>query len=74
MSEYVERIALHHPGEHGSRVELSWISEVLHYDKILEAVSEKKYVDVIFEDFAKVFGKCDRDVAHTLGIKGILDK
>ncbi|KAK8723230.1 hypothetical protein OTU49_011922, partial [Cherax quadricarinatus] len=76
ITTHLETHQLYNPGQHGFRTGRSCLSQLLdHYDKVLNALEDKKNEDVIYTDFVKVFDKCDHGViAHKMRAKGITGK
>lgn len=77
--EFLEANALFNPGQHGFRRGRSCLSELLvHFDEILEGLTNSSNVDVIYLDFAKAFDKVDFKVLlkklHKIGVRGKLLK
>lgn len=63
LRDYMEENELYNPGQHGFRSGRSCLSQLVqHYAEILNALENKRSVDVIYLDFSKAFDKVD----HTM--------
>ena len=64
LMEYIETNDLYNPGQLGFRLGRSCLLQLLdHFDRVLEAMEDRKNMDVIYTDFAKAFDKCDHGIS-----------
>ena len=79
MTEYLDKIGLFNPKQHGFRRGRSTTSELLdHLQKIINILEQEQTVDVVYLDFAKAFDKVDHETVlrklRAIGISGNLLK